>query len=90
MLLRVEAALMRIDSSSLHVYTQCKGGDSVAGASWMNLNGTAGQVVLPLLGMLASPDQPQRSDRTLMLAAFSEALPDMDEQWHKLPSKYLC
>ena len=40
---------------------QCKGNESVAGGSWMNLNGNAGQVMLPLLRILASPDQLHRS-----------------------------
>ena len=40
---------------------QCKGGETIAGASWMNLNGNAGQVMLPMLRILSSPDQLHRS-----------------------------
>ena len=41
---------------------QCEGGDTIEGANWMNLNGSAGQVMLPLLRIVSSADQLHRSD----------------------------
>ncbi|DBA96744.1 TPA: hypothetical protein ACH3X1_015586 [Trebouxia sp. C0004] len=53
---------------------QCKGSESVAGGSWMNMNGIAGQVMLPLLKILASPDQLHRQSLAYLCAVTRLAL----------------
>ncbi|KAA6418674.1 MAG: hypothetical protein FRX49_11327 [Trebouxia sp. A1-2] len=53
---------------------QLKGNKSVAGGSWMNLNGNAGQVMLPLLRILASPDQLHRQSLAYLCAITRLAL----------------
>ncbi|KAL3132723.1 hypothetical protein ABBQ32_009229 [Trebouxia sp. C0010 RCD-2024] len=53
---------------------QCEGGGHLKGANWMNLNGSAGQVMLPLLRIVSSSDRLHRQSLACLPAVTRLAL----------------
>lgn len=62
----------------------------MVGANWMNLNGSAGQVMLPLLRILSSSDQLHRSHQRSVHANDACVRPELHDRLCNQPHTVVC